>query len=161
MTFLLYTDGACAGNQFQENLGGWGVVILQKSADQKEPQILNELSGAARNTTNNRMELFAVIEGLKYIKEKFAPIDSKVKIYSDSAYIVNCFKQKWYVKWQKNGWKNSKGQDVLNKDLWKKLLLFVQDVLVEFHKVKGHVGDKYNERADYLAVNAIKSRFKK
>ena len=109
----IYTDGACAGNQFKENYGGWGVVII------KDNKILKKESGAARKTTNNRMELFAIIKALEFIQQN----ESKLKLYqygihSDSAYIINCLHQKWYQKWQKNGWVTSKNKPVKNKDLW-------------------------------------------
>ncbi len=136
----IYTDGACSGNQFDENRGGWGAILLSKNKKK-------EIYGGEKNTTNNRMELKACINGLKEIKKK----DSRIRLYSDSAYIVNCMNRKWYVKWEVNGWKNSKKEPVENKDLWIELLALVRELQVEFIKVKGHSGNKYNEKADELA----------
>lgn len=125
----IYTDGGCSGNQNDENLGGWGAV-LEYNGHQKE------MHGGAINTTNNIMEMTAVIEGLKSLKSK----DLDIHVYSDSAYVVNCFKQKWYVKWQSNGWKNSKKEPVENKELWVELIDLVNSFhSVNFHKVKGHL----------------------
>jgi ribonuclease HI len=124
-----YTDGACSGNQHDTNIGGWGAV-LQYGPHKKE------IFGGEKNTTNNRMELMAVIEALKLIKET----DVEIEIYSDSAYVVECFRKKWYVNWEKNAWKNSQKKPVENKELWETLLvLYRQFSLVTFFKVKGHL----------------------
>ncbi len=109
-----------------------------------------EISGGAEETTNNRMELVAAIEALKALKEP-----CRVKIYSDSAYLVNAFNQGWIKKWQENGWVNSKKEKVENIDLWQKLLELTAVHEVEWHKVKGHDGDALNERCDELARSRI------
>jgi len=114
-------------------------------------QHIKEMSGAERHTTNNKMELQAAISALSTLKEA-----CKVTLYSDSAYLVNCFKQGWYKGWLKNGWKNSKGQPVENQDLWKELLRLMEIHLVEYVKVKGHADNKWNNRCDELATGAIK-----
>jgi ribonuclease HI len=125
----IYTDGACSGNQNESNIGGWG-TILEAGENQKE------LYGGAQNTTNNIMELTAVLEGLKALKSH----QHHVRIYSDSAYIVNCFNQKWYLKWQSNGWKTSQKKPVENKDLWAEIIGLVNQIqTVQFYKVKGHL----------------------
>jgi ribonuclease HI len=111
-----------------------------------------EFSGAEAHTTNNRMELTAAIEAMKRLKEPCA-----VKLYSDSAYMVNCFQQKWYVAWQKNGWKNSKKQPVENKELWQELLRLMDYHQVQYIKVKGHADNPYNNRCDELARAAVAS----
>lgn len=132
----IYCDGGCASNQTKENIGGWGTVLVYGKH-------VKELNGGALNTTNNKMELTALIEGLKAIKKPNHP----VCVYSDSAYIVNCFHQKWYVKWQKNGWKNSKKEPVENRELWQELLdLVARQPKVVFFKVKGHL-DIEDEKA--------------
>lgn len=136
----IYTDGACSGNP---GPGGWG-AILQFGENYKE------ISGFAPDTTNNRMEITAVIEALKSLK-----YPCTVKVYSDSAYVVNAFNQKWIVNWQKNNWKSKSGS-VLNQDLWKELLNYTKVHKVEFIKVKGHSDNKYNNRCDELAVSQIK-----
>ncbi|ELK39698.1 ribonuclease H [Brevibacillus agri BAB-2500] len=137
----IYTDGACSGNP---GPGGWGAVLMYG-------QHIKEMSGAEPHTTNNRMELLAPIKALSTLKEP-----CKVTLYSDSAYLVNCFKQGWYKGWLKNGWKNSKGQQVENQDLWKELLRLMDIHQVEYVKVKGHADNKWNNRCDELATGAIK-----
>ncbi len=142
----IYTDGACSGNQFKDNLGGWGAVLFY--GDKRK-----EIFGGEQNTTNNRMELKACIMGLREMKST----DPRIKLYSDSAYIVNCINKKWYVKWEKNGWKTSKKEPVENKDLWVELLELTRKFDVEFIKVKGHAGIEHNERADELANKGMDS----
>ena len=138
----IYTDGACSGNP---GPGGWGAVLLFK--DQQK-----EIRGGERDTTNQRMELQAVIAALGSLKVT----DWDVTVYSDSAYVVNAFQQKWIDNWQKNGWRNSKKEPVANQDLWQQLLVLTGKNRVNILKVKGHAGDKYNERCDELARQAIK-----
>ena len=119
----IYTDGACSGNP---GPGGWGAMLMYKGNKK-------EISGGKENTTNNVMELTAVIEGLKLLK-----FPCKVKLYSDSAYVVNAFNQKWIYGWIKNGWKNSSKEPVKNKELWQELYELTKTHEVEFIKVKGH-----------------------
>jgi ribonuclease HI len=140
---IIYTDGACSGNP---GPGGWGAVLLYK-------ENIREIAGGEEMTTNQRMELTAVIEALKTIKVT----GWEVTIFSDSAYIVNAFKQNWLQTWQNNGWKNSKKEDVANQDLWKELIKLIRRNKVRIEKVKGHSGDKWNDRCDELARNAIKT----
>lgn len=136
---ILYTDGACSGNP---GPGGWGAILMFNGVEK-------ELTGGEKNTTNNRMELMAVISGLEAVKES-----CEVDIYSDSAYVVNAFLQDWVTKWQSNGWKTSKGE-VLNQELWKRLLVQLERHNVTWHKVKGHADNKYNNRCDELARGEI------
>lgn len=138
----IYTDGACSGNP---GPGGWG-SILMAGVNQKE------ISGGKKNTTNNIMELTAVIEALKLLKRP-----CEVDLYSDSAYVVNAFLQDWISSWIKNNWKNSSKEEVKNKELWQELIELTQTHKVTFHKVKGHSDNKYNNRCDELARNAIKN----
>lgn len=137
---IIYCDGACSGNQSTENAGGWGAVLKYKDR-------VKELHGGERNTSNQRMELTACIKALEAIKRR----DKPVAVYSDSAYLINCMQQKWYVRWRKNGWKNAKKQPVENRDLWERLLELLDGLNVKFHKVEGHAGVELNERADELA----------
>ena len=137
----IYTDGACSGNP---GPGGWGAMLMYKGNKK-------EISGGKENTTNNVMELTAVIEGLKLLK-----FPCKVKLYSASAYVVNAFIQKWIYGWIKNGWKNSSKEPVKNKELWQELYELTKTHEVEFIKVKGHADNEYNNRCDELARNAIK-----
>lgn len=136
---ILYTDGACSGNPGK---GGWGAILFYND-------IKKELSGGEAQTTNNRMELTAVIKGLEAIKEK-----CKVDVYSDSAYVVNAFLQNWVGNWLNNGWKTAKGK-VQNIDLWQHLLELVSRHEVSWHKVKGHADNEYNNRCDVLARGEI------
>ena len=132
----IYTDGACSGNPGK---GGWGSILIYGD-------VVKELSGGEDNTTNNRMELKAVIEGLKALK---SPCD--VEIYSDSAYVVNAFTQKWIDNWIKNNWKTADKKSVKNVDLWQELLVLIKTHNVTFKKVKGHSDNELNERCDKLA----------
>ncbi len=136
---ILYTDGACSGNP---GIGGWGAILMYNNKEK-------ELSGGEELTTNNRMELMAVIKGLEAIKESCI-----VDIYSDSAYVVNAFLQDWITKWVNNGWRTTKG-GVMNKDLWERLLELLERHQVSWHKVKGHADNKYNNRCDALARGEI------
>ena len=133
----IYTDGACSGNP---GPGGWAAILMAGGAKK-------ELSGGEKDTTNNRMELMAVIEGLNALKRP-----CKVDIYSDSAYVVNAFEQNWIDKWIRNGWKNSAKAEVATSDLWKRLLELTSTHNVTFHKVKGHADNEFNNRCDELAV---------
>ncbi len=140
---LLYTDGACSGNP---GPGGWGAILIYG-------EIKKELSGGETSTTNNRMELTAVIEGLKRLK--FPCI---VDIYSDSAYTVNAFQEGWVRNWEKGGWIKADKKPVLNADLWQELISLVRKHQVTFHKVKGHSDNQLNNRCDELARAAILSK---
>ncbi|ASS41369.1 hypothetical protein AXF21_05425 [Eubacterium minutum ATCC 700079] len=125
----IYTDGACSGNQSDSNLGGWG-AILEFGEHKKE------LYGSALDTTNNKMELTAVIEALKELKRD----GLNIEIFTDSSYIANCFREKWYVNWEKNNWKTTKKTAVENRMLWEELLALVRKhTSVTFFRVKGHV----------------------
>ena len=124
-------------------LGGWGAILMFK--DYKK-----EISGAQKDTTNNIMELTAVIEALKLIK-----YPCKIKIYSDSAYVVNAFNQGWIYTWLKKGWRTVDGSSVKNKELWESLYSFTKTHEIEFIKVKGHSDNEYNNRCDELAREAI------
>ena len=139
----IYTDGACSGNP---GIGGWGAYLKYKDN-------VKELSGSDENTTNNRMELVAAIEGLKILKKS-----SKVNLYTDSVYLKDGI-TKWIFNWQKNNWKNANKKDVKNKDLWIQLLEVVNKHDINWIWVKGHEGNKGNEIADNLATSAI-SNFK-
>lgn len=135
----LFSDGACKGNP---GLGGWGVLI-------KNSKTLNELKGSQQQTTNNRMELIAVIEGLKSIKKH-----SHIQITTDSMYVKNGINE-WINNWKKNGWRTAAKKPVKNKDLWQELDELVQNYSIKWLWVKGHSGHPGNERADQLANEAI------
>jgi ribonuclease HI len=137
----VYTDGACAGNP---GPGGWAWAIA--------PDGDRHGSGGAPHTTNQRMEVQAVLEALR-------AIDGEVTIVSDSTYVVNCFRDRWWVKWQSNGWKNAKKEPVANTDLWKPLIELVQQRKPAFRWVKGHSGNPMNDLVDRLAVVASQGPF--
>ena len=141
----VYTDGATSNNGYEGAIGGWAYIAL--SDDLKE-HFHN--SGFIKNATNNICELSAALYGC----EAVAHLSEKHIIYSDSAYLVNCYKEKWYKKWQKNGWINSSRQPVKNKELWEKLIPYFEDERFSFERVPGHAGNKWNEEADRLAVEA-------
>lgn len=139
---IIYTDGACSGNP---GPGGWGSILMYKGNKK-------EISGGLKNTTNNVMELTAVLEALKQLK-----FPCEVEVYSDSAYVVNAFNQKWIYGWIKNNWKNSSKEPVKNKELWQELYELTKIHNITFIKVKGHADNEYNNRCDELARNAIKN----
>jgi ribonuclease HI len=136
----MYTDGACSGNP---GPGGWGVVLIEDGRE-------TEMSGGENPTTNQRMELTAPIKGLLALTGR-----RQVAIYSDSAYVINCFRDRWYERWRKNGWLNAQKKPVENRDLWEALIALVERHDVTWHKVAGHSGDPLNDRADALARAAI------
>jgi ribonuclease HI len=143
---IIYCDGACSNNQQRQNRGGWGAILQYKGKDR-------EISGAEKNTTNNRMELLACIKALEAIRNPTLP----VAVFTDSAYLHNCLMQKWYIRWQKNGWLTANKKPVENKDLWTRLLQLKNNFPhITFHKVAGHSNIELNERADELAKEAIK-----
>lgn len=133
----VYTDGACSGNP---GPGGWG-AILRYGAHEKE------ISGGAASTTNNRMELTAVIEALRLLKEPCL-----VELWSDSKYVIDALEKGWARSWQKRGWVKGDKKPALNPDLWEELLALTDRHTVRCHWVKGHADDPYNERCDRLAV---------
>ena len=137
---IIYTDGACSGNP---GPGGWGTILMYKENKK-------EISGGKKDTTNNVMELTAVIEGLKLLK-----YPCEVELYSDSSYVVNSFKQGWIYNWIKNNWRTSGNEAVKNKELWQELYALTKIHKVKFNKVKGHSDNEYNNRCDELARNAI------
>ena len=136
----IYTDGACSGNP---GPGGWGAILMYN--DYKK-----EISGGNNSTTNNMMEITAVIEALKILKNP-----CNVTVYSDSAYVVNCFNQNWIFNWIKKGWKTSGNEPVKNKELWQELYNLTKIHNVKFVKVKGHSDNEFNNRCDELARNEI------
>ena len=137
---VIYTDGACSGNP---GAGGWGAIFMSGSH-------VTKISGGELETTNNRMELSAVISALSCLK-----YPSKVVLYSDSAYVVNAFNQGWLEDWQTRGWVTSGKKPVLNKDLWLKLVALSKTHDVRFVKVKGHSDNRFNNECDALARAAI------
>ena len=140
MSISIYTDGACSGNP---GIGGWGVVILLNNSEQ-----IN-LKGGSLQTTNNQMELRAAIEGLKYFTKS-----TTLNLYTDSKYVKDGI-ESWIQKWKINGWKTSSKKEVKNKDLWIELNKQMLRHKIDWNWVKGHAGNKYNEKADTLAREFI------
>jgi ribonuclease HI len=138
---VIHIDGACSGNQ---GPGGYGVVLVYKNRRK-------ELSGGFQNTTNNRMEIMAAIKGIEALKER-----CKVTICCDSRYLVDSINKGWVLKWKAKGWMRNKREPALNVDLWERLLKLCELQDVEFQWIKGHSGNKENERCNYLATQASK-----
>ncbi len=138
---IIYTDGACSGNP---GAGGYCAILMCEGAEKV-------VCGYERDTTNNRMELLAVIKGLSALKYKCT-----VKVYSDSAYVVNAFQKGWLKEWINNNWKTADKKLVKNLDLWQQLVALLEQHLVEFIKVKGHSDNQYNNRCDKIAVAEYK-----
>jgi ribonuclease HI len=136
----VYTDGACSGNP---GPGGWAAIIIDDGVER-------EVSGADPYTTNQRMELTAAIEGLAAIAGH-----RRVQLYTDSAYVMNCFRDRWYEKWERNGWIGAGKKPVTNRDLWERLVAQTRRHQVVWNKVRGHSGDVLNDRVDALARGAI------
>ena len=139
----VYSDGACSGNP---GPGGWAAIIVDDGAERV-------VAGAELRTTNQRMELRAAVEGLAAI-----PGRRRVDLYTDSAYVMNCFRDRWYEKWEKNGWLGAGKKPVTNRDLWERLIAQTRRHDVAWHKVRGHSGDVMNDRVDALARGAIATR---
>lgn len=135
---LIYTDGACSGNP---GPGGWGAILKYKETEK-------ELSGGEKKTTNNRMELTAVISALKCLKEP-----CRIDLYSDSKYVVDALEKGWAKSWKEKGWIKSDKKPALNPDLWDELLLLTMQHEFTCHWVKGHADNEFNNRCDQLAVS--------
>ena len=124
----IYTDGACSGNQFKNNTGGWGAILEYRGK-------IKEIYGGDINTTNNRMELTALIEGLCALKKK----GQYIQVFSDSSYLIECLRKRWYEKWRLNGWTTAGKKPVEHRDLWEQLLQILPDHDFHFFLIKGHI----------------------
>ena len=138
MDYIVYTDGSCLGNP---GAGGWANIIVDCSSGE-----IIERSGGEKQTTNNRMEMTAAIVALSEVAE-----NTTVELYTDSQYLKNAFTKGWLTNWKRNGWLTAQRKPVLNQDLWRKLDKLMSTREVEFQWVKGHAGNKYNERCDEMA----------
>lgn len=150
MIYKLYTDGATSNNGYEGAYGGYGWAIIAND------KLIEQGGNHVKPATNNICELKALIDGCNSILKYLEPFDM-VLVYSDSAYCINCFKQKWYEAWEKNGWINSKKEPVKNKELWEELIPFFESINFKFEKVKGHSvkndeNSKWNNYVDALAV---------
>lgn len=153
--FEAWTDGSCKKNGQDGAIGGYAFLIFKNAHEIARGQ------EAVKNTTNNRMELIAIISAIEAIKKYNTNEDYKIKMYTDSAYCQNCYSQKWYKKWKENGWVNAKKEPVKNADLWEILIPYFENPNFELIKVKGHTGstedEKKNEIVDSLAQCAAAS----
>lgn len=141
----IYTDGACSNNQEKDNVGGYGAIL-------EYGHVKKELYGGERNTTNNRMEMKALLFAFEAITKK----GQKIRVFSDSSYLMECFRKKWYVDWQKNGWKTKAKKSVVNQDLWERLLVYLDSHEISFYRVKGHV----NLEGKYETLLSLYEKFK-
>ena len=143
ITAEVYTDGSLK-KIGTTTFGGWAFIVV------RDGQQEFSTGGNEANTTNQRMELTAMVEALKYIQEHRTP-NEKVIIYSDSAYIINCYQQDWYIKWERNGWITSTNKEVANQDLWLQIIPFFDNFWYYFMKVPAHSGNYWNEKCDEIA----------
>ena len=155
MKFEIYCDGSTRGNGKENAVGAWAYLIHEGG------NVIRTDKNAEANTTNQRMELTAAANALDWAMYEIAYPCDRVIVYTDSAYLHNCYTQKWYKAWQSNGWKNSKKQPVANQDLWERLIPYFEQPEVEFVKVKGHAGrteqEKYNNIVDEMAQKCSKN----
>lgn len=156
MKYTIYTDGSCRGNGSENAVGAWGYVILNE-----QEEIFNVEKGIEFNTTNQRMELEAVRQAcatMDIIRTLHGVMkddwSDSITIYTDSAYIHNCYEQKWYLNWRNNGWVNAKKQPVANQDLWKMVIPFFESKCYHFEKVPGHADNKWNNYVDNMVQTA-------
>lgn len=148
----LWTDGSCKKNGQKGAYGGWAAIIIDKEMEGEF-----RACGREESTTNNIMEMKAMINGLKTITDFYGD-NVEVTVYSDSAYVLNCRAQRWYENWRKNGWKNAKREKVKNRELWEELIPYFENPNFSFEKVAGHVGIRYNEMVDTLAQGAAENQ---
>jgi ribonuclease HI len=150
MKYLIYCDGSARNNGYENAVGAWAYVVLDENGER-----IAARAEAVKGATNQQMELMAAAEALEYIAYNHivVPFDH-VEVCTDSAYLHNCVKQKWYINWQNNGWKNAKKQPVANKELWERLIKWFDSPEVDFIKVKGHADNYWNNIVDDLAQTA-------
>lgn len=144
----VYTDGACSGNP---GPGGWAALLLLKSTKERKDKII--IKGGERFTTNNRMELQAVIKSLSFIYKNLKDCKYEIEILSDSSYVVQSINSGSLWRWESNGWKTKQDKDIANQDLWRKMGQLIKNTSPVFTKVKGHSGNKFNEYVDQAAVS--------
>ncbi len=140
----VYTDGSCLGNGKNNSVGGAAFVVL------KDNKKIYQEQYSSNDATNQKMELLAAATAYEYLKR--SNINEPAIIISDSAYIINCYERKWWINWQRNGWKNTKKQPVANREIWERLIPAFQNKNIQFKKIAGHTGHEWNEYVDKLAV---------
>ena len=149
MFYKIYCDGAASNNGYENAIGGWAFVVLDK-----DENVVLERAEMVKGATNNRMELYAAYMGLSSLLEEKQDVE-EVEVYTDSAYVLNAFEQDWITNWQLKGWRTASKKEVLNKDLWLELLEMLEKHKVNFIKVKGHSDNYNNNRCDEIARNEI------
>lgn len=152
MIYTFYTDGSARKNGKIDSMGAWAFAQIENN------MVVYSETDYAPNSTNQQMELIAMINACNYAKQHFdlVPVRDIVILYTDSAYIANCMKDRWYENWIKNGWYNSKKQPVANKELWKQLIPFFLNPCYEIRKTAGHASDEWNNYVDSLATTTSK-----
>ena len=148
MNYFIYTDGACSNNGTESAVGGAAFVILREDGS-----VFYQEYWKIPNATNNICEMLALSYAC-YVISDVLSLDDTVTLYTDSAYIINCNTEKWYKKWQENGWRNSKKESVANRELWERVIPYFEDSRFTFQKVKGHANCEWNNYVDKLAVRA-------
>lgn len=151
MSYTLHTDGSCTNNGMANSFGGWAWVLVHEDGT-----IVGQDKGMEAPTTNNRMELLAVINGLEHIQRLFLGFKG-VKVIADSKYVLDAFRQDWISGWRRRNWRNAKNKPIPNMDLWSRLISLVEEVKPEWEHVHGHTGHLYNELCDKLAGEASRS----
>lgn len=152
MNYRIYCDGSCRGNGSENAVGAWGYIIITD-----EDSIVYHEHGVEYNTTNQRMELQACIMACDRLFQNYFIPNDRVYIYTDSAYLHNCYAQGWYRNWRRNGWVNAKKQAVANRDLWERLIPYFENIAFSFTKVKGHVGHSTDEKWNDYVDNIVQS----
>lgn len=154
----IYTDGACKenGNKDRTSLGGWAFVILDEVDQSDDMGVVMSGSSGVVGTTNQEMEIVAVAEALESLRN-YQYLGKKINLYSDSAYVINCLNDKWYVKWNSNGWKNSKGEPVKNREAWERVLSAMEGIPITFYHILRSTA-KYNKVVDEMAKKASRTQ---
>lgn len=155
MKYELYCDGACSNNGGLNSVSGWAFIINDEYGN-----FVNWDSGIIEKGTNNIGEMTAILKGLNCFMEIYYEEGDTVTVYSDSAYIINCYNQKWINNWKKNGWKTANKTPVKNRELWEELDFYFNKDFIDFIKVKGHAGIEGNEKVDTMAKDAIEQHKK-
>ena len=145
MEYLIACDGSCRKNGKENSMGAWAYAIILNN------KVIYSNGGKELNSTNQRMELMAMIEACNYITSNYQKLEDNFTFLTDSAYITNCFLEQWYIRWRQNGWKNSKREAVANKELWGLLIPHFEDNIFKLEKVKGHSNNPWNNYVDELA----------
>ena len=143
----VYTDGSLKRKELTLRYGGWAYIVVENATT-----LVHADHGGAKDTTNQKMELTAVAEALDYVSKIRKP-NERIIVYSDSAYVINCYAQEWYINWINNGWLNSEKKPVANRELWERIVPYFDNFWYDFRKVEAHSGVYWNEECDAMAQN--------